>query len=169
MLEHELAIADRRNKREIRNLEQELPKWQVLVDSVTGMEFWFDTFYIEFDRIFLLFCWYTLHLWNWEVAILESSAGRFVCWWMFLSQITSAVFKVIIMKLATHGPYEVWACMTCFLWGPTKGVQTFTTLSKFLYIPIEKIVSHITFAFFKSSLFFFFLYIFFLLIEQGKL
>lgn len=32
----ELDIADRRQKREIRHLEQELPKWQVLVDSVTG-------------------------------------------------------------------------------------------------------------------------------------
>lgn len=36
-VEHELNIADRKNKREIRNLEQELPKWQVLVDSVTGI------------------------------------------------------------------------------------------------------------------------------------
>lgn len=36
-LEHELSVADRRNKKEIRNLEQELPKWQVLVDSVTGI------------------------------------------------------------------------------------------------------------------------------------
>ena len=32
----ELSVADRRNKNEIRHLEQELPKWQVLVDSVTG-------------------------------------------------------------------------------------------------------------------------------------
>lgn len=37
VLEHELDIADRRNKREVRHLEQELPKWQVLVDSVTGV------------------------------------------------------------------------------------------------------------------------------------
>ncbi|XP_014670670.1 PREDICTED: microspherule protein 1-like [Priapulus caudatus] len=37
VLEHELTVADRRAKREIRNLEQELPKWQVLVDSVTGI------------------------------------------------------------------------------------------------------------------------------------
>lgn len=36
-LEHELSLSDRRAKREIRNLEQELPKWQVLVDSVTGI------------------------------------------------------------------------------------------------------------------------------------
>ncbi|XP_064646728.1 microspherule protein 1-like [Lineus longissimus] len=36
-LEQELAIADRRQKREIRHLEQELPKWQVLVDNVTGV------------------------------------------------------------------------------------------------------------------------------------
>ncbi|CAH1788008.1 unnamed protein product [Owenia fusiformis] len=36
-LEHELSVADRRQKREIRHLEQELPKWQVLVDSVTGI------------------------------------------------------------------------------------------------------------------------------------
>ncbi|XP_064597826.1 microspherule protein 1-like isoform X2 [Liolophura sinensis] len=36
-VENELAIADRRQKREIRNLEQELPKWQVLVDHVTGI------------------------------------------------------------------------------------------------------------------------------------
>jgi len=34
----ELDIADRRQKREIRHLEQELPKWQVLVDSVTGQQ-----------------------------------------------------------------------------------------------------------------------------------
>ena len=32
----ELTVADRRNKKEIRHLENELPKWQVLVDSVTG-------------------------------------------------------------------------------------------------------------------------------------
>ena len=32
----ELSVADRRNKREIRHLENELPKWQVLVDNVTG-------------------------------------------------------------------------------------------------------------------------------------
>ncbi|KAK3082738.1 hypothetical protein FSP39_003851 [Pinctada imbricata] len=37
ILEQELTVADRRNKREIRHLEQELPKWQVLVDSVTGI------------------------------------------------------------------------------------------------------------------------------------
>lgn len=32
----ELTMADRRQKREIRQLEQELHKWQVLVDSITG-------------------------------------------------------------------------------------------------------------------------------------
>ncbi|KAL6092837.1 hypothetical protein STEG23_016585 [Scotinomys teguina] len=37
VLEHELTVADRRQKREIRQLEQELQKWQVLVDSITGM------------------------------------------------------------------------------------------------------------------------------------
>ncbi|XP_059176346.1 microspherule protein 1-like isoform X2 [Physella acuta] len=36
-IEQELALVDRRNKREIRHLEQEVPKWQVLVDSVTGI------------------------------------------------------------------------------------------------------------------------------------
>lgn len=37
VLEHELACTDRRIKEEIRHLENELPKWQVLVDSVTGI------------------------------------------------------------------------------------------------------------------------------------
>lgn len=37
VLEHELTVADRRQKREIRQLEQELPRWQVLVDSITGI------------------------------------------------------------------------------------------------------------------------------------
>uniref|UniRef100_A0A8C5HJM6 Microspherule protein 1 n=1 Tax=Gouania willdenowi TaxID=441366 RepID=A0A8C5HJM6_GOUWI len=37
LLEHELMISDRHQKREIRQLEQELPRWQVLVDSITGM------------------------------------------------------------------------------------------------------------------------------------
>ncbi|XP_077644826.1 microspherule protein 1-like [Lonchura striata] len=37
VLEHELTVADRRQKREIRQLEQELQRWQVLVDSITGM------------------------------------------------------------------------------------------------------------------------------------
>lgn len=37
VLEQELSVSDRRNKNEIRHLEQELPKWQVLVDSVTGI------------------------------------------------------------------------------------------------------------------------------------
>jgi len=36
-LEKELTVADRRQKREIRHLEAELLKWQVLVDSVTGI------------------------------------------------------------------------------------------------------------------------------------
>ena len=34
----ELMISDRHQKREIRQLEQELPRWQVLVDSITGMQ-----------------------------------------------------------------------------------------------------------------------------------
>lgn len=37
-LPSELTVADRRQKREIRQLEQELHKWQVLVDSITGEE-----------------------------------------------------------------------------------------------------------------------------------
>ncbi|XP_070570019.1 microspherule protein 1-like [Ptychodera flava] len=37
VIEHELSVADRRQKREIRHLENEIPKWQVLVDSVTGI------------------------------------------------------------------------------------------------------------------------------------
>ncbi|TRY92041.1 hypothetical protein DNTS_034917 [Danionella cerebrum] len=37
VLEHELMMADRHQKREIRQLEQELPRWQVLVDSITGL------------------------------------------------------------------------------------------------------------------------------------
>lgn len=36
-LEHELTVADRRQKKEIRLLEQELPKWHVLVEHVTGI------------------------------------------------------------------------------------------------------------------------------------
>ena len=36
VLEHELTVADRRQKKEVRHLEAELSKWQVLVDSVTG-------------------------------------------------------------------------------------------------------------------------------------
>lgn len=36
LLPAELTVADRRQKREIRQLEQELHKWQVLVDSITG-------------------------------------------------------------------------------------------------------------------------------------
>ncbi|XP_055373393.1 microspherule protein 1 [Condylostylus longicornis] len=38
-LEMELALADRRNKREIRHLENELSRWTVLVDSLTGVGF----------------------------------------------------------------------------------------------------------------------------------
>lgn len=37
IIEQELAIADRRCKREIRLLEREVGRWQVLVDSVTGI------------------------------------------------------------------------------------------------------------------------------------
>lgn len=36
-LEMELALADRQNKREIRLLENELSRWNVLVDSITGV------------------------------------------------------------------------------------------------------------------------------------
>lgn len=37
LLNYELALADRKAKREIRQLENEIPKWQVLVDSITGV------------------------------------------------------------------------------------------------------------------------------------
>lgn len=37
VLNHELTLADRKAKREIRHLENEIPKWQVLVDSITGV------------------------------------------------------------------------------------------------------------------------------------
>uniref|UniRef100_A0AAZ3QPK9 Microspherule protein 1 n=1 Tax=Oncorhynchus tshawytscha TaxID=74940 RepID=A0AAZ3QPK9_ONCTS len=37
VLEHELMISDCHQKKEIRQLEQELPCWQVLVDSIIGM------------------------------------------------------------------------------------------------------------------------------------
>lgn len=36
-IDSELAMADRKNKKEIRMLENELGRWQVLVDSVTGI------------------------------------------------------------------------------------------------------------------------------------
>lgn len=36
-LELELALADRKCKKEIRHLENELPRWTVLVDSITGI------------------------------------------------------------------------------------------------------------------------------------
>lgn len=35
-IDAELAMADRKNKKEIRVIENELGRWQVLVDSVTG-------------------------------------------------------------------------------------------------------------------------------------
>lgn len=37
LVDAELATADRKNKREIKVLENELGRWQVLVDSVTGV------------------------------------------------------------------------------------------------------------------------------------
>lgn len=37
LVDAELVAADRRNKREIKVLENELGRWQVLVDSVTGV------------------------------------------------------------------------------------------------------------------------------------
>lgn len=37
ILNQEFILADRKNKREIRRLENEIPKWQVLVDSITGV------------------------------------------------------------------------------------------------------------------------------------
>ena len=37
LIDAELIAADRRNKREIKVLENELSRWQVLVDSVTGV------------------------------------------------------------------------------------------------------------------------------------
>jgi microspherule protein 1 len=36
-LAYELNLADRKSKKEIRHLENEIPKWQVLVDSITGV------------------------------------------------------------------------------------------------------------------------------------
>ena len=37
LLEHELGVASRGSKREIRLLEDQVSKWQVLVDTVTGI------------------------------------------------------------------------------------------------------------------------------------
>lgn len=37
MIDNEMAMADRKNKKEIRVLENELGRWQVLVDNVTGV------------------------------------------------------------------------------------------------------------------------------------
>ncbi|CAL4096674.1 unnamed protein product [Meganyctiphanes norvegica] len=37
LLEHELAVASRSSKREVRLLEDQVSKWQVLVDTVTGI------------------------------------------------------------------------------------------------------------------------------------
>lgn len=37
LLEHELAVASRSSKREVRLLEDKVSKWQVLVDTVTGI------------------------------------------------------------------------------------------------------------------------------------
>lgn len=47
-LELELALADRKCKKEIRHLENELPRWTVLVDSITGIGI-----HPEFDNITL--------------------------------------------------------------------------------------------------------------------
>lgn len=37
ILSYELNLADRKAKKEVRHLENEIPKWQVLVDSITGV------------------------------------------------------------------------------------------------------------------------------------
>lgn len=37
LVDAELATADRKNKKEIKVLENEIGRWQVLVDSVTGI------------------------------------------------------------------------------------------------------------------------------------
>lgn len=36
LVQKEMALNDKKHKKEIRNLEQELPKWQVLVESISG-------------------------------------------------------------------------------------------------------------------------------------
>ena len=45
ILEHELSLADRRAKREIRQLEEEIPRLQAIVDSLN----WAGTAPTEFD------------------------------------------------------------------------------------------------------------------------
>lgn len=45
ILEHELSLADRRAKREIRQLEEEIPRQQAIVDSLN----WAGTAPTEFD------------------------------------------------------------------------------------------------------------------------
>ena len=37
IIDHELNIADRKQKKEIKKLEEELPRWEVLVSSITGV------------------------------------------------------------------------------------------------------------------------------------
>lgn len=37
VVEHELNVADRKQKKEIKKLEEELPRWEVLVSSITGV------------------------------------------------------------------------------------------------------------------------------------
>lgn len=83
-LNHELALADRKTKREIRALENEIPKWQVLVDSITGVA------PSDFD--------------NCTLAVLR---GRLVRYLMRSKEITlgrSTKDSVVDVDLALEGP-----------------------------------------------------------------
>lgn len=83
-LNHELSLADRKTKREIRQLENEIPKWQVLVDSITGVA------PSDFD--------------NCTLAVLR---GRLVRYLMRSKEITlgrSTKDSVVDVDLALEGP-----------------------------------------------------------------
>lgn len=88
-LEIELALADRKNKKEIRHLENELSRWTVLVDSLTGIGFT-----PEFD--------------NQTLAVLR---GRLVRYLMRSKEITfgrSAKDMTVDVDLSLEGPaYKV--------------------------------------------------------------
>jgi hypothetical protein len=91
-VEQELAVADRRNKREIRHLEQELPKWQVLVDSVTGIH---SLFNLRCDKNILF---YTTTNNNNKAALLNEATFAKTIFHMYLNIFSTYLHQIIVQK-----------------------------------------------------------------------
>ena len=111
----ELAVFDRRQKREIRHLENEITKWQYLVDSVTGRLCLLCCGRDVICTHFCAVCHFTLPWWKTiMLADFEKIFSNFVFKKVFSNFVINIKWKWFFDNFCpvTRGPlWRLWHCM----------------------------------------------------------